>query len=51
MRYRSRPESYLAPHLIDTGNIDASGSGGVGGEAAYVKGRFSVQGEFIDFRL
>ncbi len=48
VRYRSRPESYLAPHVIDTGNIDASGSGAVGAELAYVNGPFSVQGEFID---
>jgi phosphate-selective porin OprO/OprP len=48
VRYRSRPESYLAPHLIDTGNIDAAASGHLAGEAAYVHGPFSVQGEFID---
>jgi phosphate-selective porin OprO/OprP len=48
VRYRSRPESYLAPHLIDTGNIDATASGHLAGEAAYVRGPFSVQGEFID---
>jgi phosphate-selective porin OprO and OprP len=48
VRYRSRPESYLAPRLIDTGNIDASGSGEVGTEAAYVNGPFSLQGEFVD---
>ena len=48
VRYRSRPESYLATHLIDTGNIDASGSGEVAAEAAYVRGPFTLQGEFID---
>jgi phosphate-selective porin OprO/OprP len=48
VRYRSRPESYLATHLIDTGNIDASASGALGGEVAYVHGPFSVQGELID---
>jgi phosphate-selective porin OprO/OprP len=48
VRYRSRPESYLAPYLIDTGDIDASASGAVGAEAAYVNGPFTVQGEFID---
>jgi phosphate-selective porin OprO/OprP len=48
VRYRSRPESYLASHVIDTGNIDASGSGEVAAETAYVKGPFSIQGEFID---
>ena len=48
VQYRSRPESYLAPHLIDTGTIDARASGEVAGEAAYVNGPFSAQGEFID---
>ena len=48
VRYRSRPESYLAPHLIDTGNIDASGSGEVAAESAYVKGPLTLQGEFIN---
>jgi phosphate-selective porin OprO/OprP len=48
VRYRSRPESYLAPHLIDTGDIDAAGSGEAGAEAAYVNGPFCVQGEFIN---
>ena len=48
VRYRSRPESYLADHLIDTGNIDAKASGVVGAEAAYVNGPFCIQGEFLD---
>src|SRR5262249_54824291 len=48
VRYRSRPESYLATHLIDTGDIDASGSGELASEVAYVRGPFSVQGEFIN---
>jgi phosphate-selective porin OprO/OprP len=48
VRFRSRPESYLAPDLIDTGNIDAGGMGEVGAEAAYVDGPFSAQAEFIE---
>jgi len=48
VRYQSRPESYLAEHLIDTGEIDASASGAVGAEAAYVNGPFSLQGELLD---
>jgi phosphate-selective porin OprO/OprP len=48
IRYRSRPESYLAEHVIDTGDIDAKSSGVVGAEAAYVNGPFSLQGEFLD---
>ena len=48
IRYLSRPESYLAQRVIDTGNIDARASGVVGAEAAYVFGPFSLQGEFLD---
>jgi phosphate-selective porin OprO/OprP len=48
VRYQSRPESYFAPHVIDTGNIDASAAGVMGAEAAYVNGPFSLQGEFLN---
>jgi phosphate-selective porin OprO/OprP len=48
IRYRSRPESYLAEHVIDTGNIDANSSGAIGTEVAYVNGPFTFQGEFLD---
>jgi phosphate-selective porin OprO/OprP len=48
VRFRSRPESYIAGYEIDTGTIDAAASGAVGLEAAYVNGPFSVQGEFLD---
>jgi phosphate-selective porin OprO/OprP len=48
VQYRSRPESYLAEHVIDTGQIDARASGVVGAEVAYVDGPLSVQGEFLD---
>ena len=47
IRYKSRPESYLAPDVIDTGDIDASGAGTVDAEIAWVNGPFSLQGEFI----
>jgi len=47
VRFKSRPESYLAPDVIDTGDIDASGAGSVDGEVAWVNGPFSLQGEFI----
>jgi phosphate-selective porin OprO/OprP len=47
VRYRSRPESHLAPYVIDTGNIDANGALVVGAEAAWVQGPFSVQGEYL----
>lgn len=48
VRFRSRPESYLAPDLIDTHDISANAMGEVGAEAAYVNGPFSLQGEFIE---
>ena len=47
VRYRSRPESYQAPYVIDTGDIAADGALVVGGEAAWVNGPFSVQGEYL----
>jgi phosphate-selective porin OprO/OprP len=47
IRYRSRPESHLAPYLVDTGEIDAKMAGLLGLEAAIVHGPFSVQGEGI----
>jgi len=47
VRYRTRPESHLAPYLVDTGSIDSDGAIVVGGEAAWVDGPFSIQGEFM----
>jgi phosphate-selective porin OprO and OprP len=47
IEYRSRPESYIAPIVIDTGVIDASKAVTVAAEVAWVNGPFSVQGEFI----
>jgi len=47
IRYRSRPESHLAPYLVDTGDIDAHTASLVGLEAAVVHGPFSLQGEGI----
>jgi len=47
VRYQSRPESYIAPYVIDTGDIDASGATTVAVEAAWVNGPWSVQGELI----
>jgi phosphate-selective porin OprO/OprP len=45
--YRSQPESYLAPYVIDTGTINASGASTADVEVAWVNGPFSAQGEFI----
>ena len=47
VRYQSRPESYQAPYVVNTGDIDADGALVVGGEAAWVNGPFSIQGEFL----
>jgi phosphate-selective porin OprO/OprP len=47
VRYQSRPESYIAPIVIDTHDIDAGASATVAGEIAFVRGPFSLQGEFI----
>jgi phosphate-selective porin OprO/OprP len=47
IRYRSRPESYQAPYVIDTSDLDASSAVTVGGEAAWVNGPLSLQGEWL----
>ena len=49
--YRSRPESYLAPYVIDTGAINASGASTADVEVAWVNGPLSAQGEFIYSRV
>ena len=47
VRYRSRPESHLAPYVVDTGDIQAEGTLTVGFEAAWVNGPFSLQSEYL----
>lgn len=47
VRYRSRPESFLAPEIVDTGDIVASSATLLGLEAAWVRGPLSLQGEFL----
>jgi phosphate-selective porin OprO/OprP len=51
VRYRSRPESYIAPHVIDTGEITSRKAATLGAEAAWVSGPLSVQSEFLDSSL
>lgn len=46
VRFRSRPESHLAPRFVDTGALAADGVVLLGLEAALVHGPFSVQGEW-----
>jgi phosphate-selective porin OprO/OprP len=47
VRYRSRPESHLAPYVVDTGEIDADGAYTFCAEAAWVRDRLCVQGELL----
>jgi phosphate-selective porin OprO and OprP len=47
LQYRSRPESYIAPYVVDTGAIQTDKAATFGGEVAWVNGPFSAQGEFI----
>jgi phosphate-selective porin OprO/OprP len=47
VHYRSRPESHLAPYVVDTGNIAAEGAFTFGAEAAWVHGPLCVQGELL----
>jgi phosphate-selective porin OprO/OprP len=47
IRYQSRPESYIAPFVIDTGPITSGGVETFDVEVAWVNGPFFVQGEII----
>jgi phosphate-selective porin OprO/OprP len=47
VRYRSRPESHLAPYLVDTGEVGADRTYVSGLEAAWVNGPLCIQGEFL----
>lgn len=47
VRYQSRPESYMAPPLVDTGSIDADHAVTFGTEAAWVNGPHLVQAEYL----
>ena len=47
MRFQSRPESYIAPYVIDTGTISARSADTLGLETAWVNGPFSLQAEFL----
>ena len=47
MRYQARPESHLAPHVVDTGDISSQGALVLGTEVAWVNGPFAIQGEFL----
>ena len=47
IQYRSRPESHVAPFMIDTGTIPAKWAFIYGIEGALAAGPFSVQAEYI----
>jgi phosphate-selective porin OprO/OprP len=48
VRYRSRPESYFAPRLVDTGDMDAQEATSAGLECALVNGPWCLQAELLD---
>ena len=48
IHYRARPESFLAPYVVDTGDIDASQALIVAAESVWVRDRLSVQGEYMN---
>lgn len=48
VRYRSRPESYFAPRLVDTGDMDAQDATSAGLECAWVDGPWCLQAELLD---
>ncbi len=48
VRFKSRPESFLAPILVDTGGIDAGGAFIFGAETATVSGPVSLQSEYFN---
>ncbi len=47
LRFRSRPESHLAPRIVDTGAFGSDGLTLIDAEAAVVHGPFSAQGEWV----
>ncbi len=47
VRYQSRPESFLAPRIIDTGDVSADSAVLFGLEAAWVDGPLSLQSELM----
>lgn len=46
-QYRAKPESHLAPDLVDTGTIAVDRTTLFGAEAAVVRGPVSLQGEYV----
>jgi phosphate-selective porin OprO/OprP len=46
-RFQTRPQSHIAPRVVDTDDIDANGAAALALEAAWVRGPWSVQGELL----
>ncbi len=51
IEYQSRPESHLAPYLVNTGQIKDGKPRQAAFEAAWVTGPFSLQGEYLASRV
>lgn len=47
IQYRARPESFLAPYVVDTGPIESGGATLLGLEAAWRHGPVSIQAEYF----
>lgn len=47
IRFRSHPESFLAPYVVDTGHIDGRQTTVTGLEVLWMRDRLSVQGEYL----
>jgi len=47
VQYRSRPECYIAPFVVDTGEIPANNADLLDAEIAFVMNSLSLQGEYI----
>jgi len=45
-RLKAQPENHLAPYFVDTGDIAIKNANLFDGEAAWVQGPFSLEGEF-----
>jgi phosphate-selective porin OprO/OprP len=50
-QFRSRPESFIAPYLVDTGEIDADRAGLLGLEAIYMNGPLTLTAEASGTKL
>jgi phosphate-selective porin OprO/OprP len=47
LRFRARPESYIAPYVIDTATLSTDRASTLALEAAWVDGALSLQGELL----